>query len=280
MFSLPFQRLCAQAPIPNGDFEQWNGGAPVGWFVDNESTFTPITQTSDAHSGSSAVLGTVINLQGVAELTPLLISGTASVHGFSYTDHPNSFTGFYKFNPVGGDSLSITCGFQKNGNGIGEASFSTHLSASSYTAFAVPINWSTGDAPDTAIVSISIIVPITTSTANVNSTMGIDDLAFSNQIVSAVTPSESSSFGLEQNYPNPLLNTSSTSITYSIPESGYTTLTIYDMTGRSIAMPVRELESAGIHLVQFDVRTLLVGTYTYRLVSNGHSISRMMQILH
>jgi Secretion system C-terminal sorting domain len=288
IFSLPFHPLHAQAPIPNGDFEQWANGAPVGWFVDNEGTYTPITQTSDANSGSSALEGTVVAIteSGVTygQIPPFTLSGNVSgkdTTGFPYTDRPNSFTGYYKFNPVGGDSLTLACLFLENGVGIGEGSFVVKTSATSYTSFAVPINWASNDAPDTAVVTIGVFAFSTgTSTPNLGSTMEIDDLAFSNQVINSGVSSTTSSFDLQQNYPNPLTNAISTTITYSLDEPGYTTLTVYDINGRAVATPVQEAQSAGNHLATLDCGALAAGVYTYRLTSGDHSSARMLQVLH
>jgi hypothetical protein len=281
--SLPFHPLHAQAPIPNGDFEDWANGAPVGWYVDNEgTTYTPVTQTSDAEHGSSALLGTVISLAGIEELAPLAITGSASVHGFPYTDQPNSLTGYYMFNPMGSDSLEITCVFSKNDTGIGAGELTIGSSAASYTAFAVPIYWAINEAPDTAIVSIKI--PQTDGLTSVGSTMYVDNLAFSNQIVSgggnAVAPSATSLFALQQNYPNPSVNALSTSIQYSLDEPGYATLTVYDINGRIVETPVQEVQSAGNHLAMLDCSGLAAGVYTYRLTCGNNSTARMMQVLH
>ncbi|HEY3875796.1 MAG TPA: hypothetical protein VGM92_09985, partial [Candidatus Kapabacteria bacterium] len=146
MIPITLQGLRAQAPIPNGDFEQWSGGAPVGWTVDDTTvagqSLTPITQTSDAEKGSSALMGSVVGIgfQGTnfAEIPPLLIAGTPSANnagGFPYTDQPNSMTGFYKYNPVGGDSISIVVAFVKNGVGVGGGGGNISVGASSYTPF-------------------------------------------------------------------------------------------------------------------------------------------------
>ena len=40
--------IALQAQVPNGDFEQWVGGQPVGWWTNNYLRAT-VEQTSDAH---------------------------------------------------------------------------------------------------------------------------------------------------------------------------------------------------------------------------------------
>jgi Secretion system C-terminal sorting domain len=284
--SLSFQSLHAQATpaaIPNGDFENWANGAPVGWYVDDTTfagtRYAPITQTSDAESGSSALEGTVLGVLGIAEVPPLASCGGTSTGGFPYTDQPNSFTGYYKFNPVGEDSLSILCVFTKGGIGIGACSFFASSSASAYTEFAVPIEWSSADAPDSAYITISIVATYTGS-ASAGSTMEVDNLAFSNTVISSSVSSTTSTFDLGQNYPNPLTNTISTSIQYSLDEPGYATLTVYDINGRVVETPVQEVQSAGNHLATLDCSRLAAGVYTYRLTCGDHSTAKMMQVLH
>jgi len=282
------QGLRAQAPIPNGDFEQWSNGKPVGWTVDDTTVsgmaFTPITQSSDAHGGSSAmeeqVVGVGFGGQTFAQIPPLAFSGTVSstdTGGFAYTDQPSSLTGFYRFSPVGSDSILIIVAFKKNGVGVGGGTGYISASASAYTPFSIPINWGSSEAPDTAYIAISI--PASSGTSNAGTKADFDDLAFSNA-GSAVDPSAGSAFSLDQNSPNPLLSSYTTDIQYSLPEAGYTTLTIYDMNGRVVASPAQGFESSGKHLVKFDGSALPDGTYMYRLVSGDHSASRTMQVLH
>ena len=57
--------LCASAltaQIPNAGFENWNGQTPTGWSTNNLPAFSvyPITQSTDAHSGSYAARGEVL----------------------------------------------------------------------------------------------------------------------------------------------------------------------------------------------------------------------------
>ena len=87
-------------------------------------------------------------------------------------------------------------------------------------------------------------------------------------------------FALFQNYPNPFNPT--TTIEFSIPESGFSTLVIYNMMGQK----VRELVSgdmlAGVHSVLWDGKndsgeTVSSGVYISRLKSGKNvTASRML----
>src|SRR5437667_6523026 len=89
MIAVAMQGVQAQAPIPNGNFEQWDGNTPTGWTVDNAGPYEPVTKSSDAHSGSFAFEGIVVSVQGISVIPPLAYSGTSSSNpGFPYADHP------------------------------------------------------------------------------------------------------------------------------------------------------------------------------------------------
>jgi len=59
-------------------------------------------------------------------------------------------------------------------------------------------------------------------------------------------------FGLLENYPNPFNPT--TTIKFSISESGFTNLTIYNITGQKIRELISDNFDAGIHSVSWDGR--------------------------
>ncbi len=71
-------------------------------------------------------------------------------------------------------------------------------------------------------------------------------------------------FKLAQNYPNPF--NPSTNISYTIPSDARVTLTIYDVTGRKVAVLINgAVKSSGSHLYTFDASKLASGMYLYRL---------------
>jgi hypothetical protein len=78
-------------------------------------------------------------------------------------------------------------------------------------------------------------------------------------------------FHLSQNYPNPFNPT--TNIRFQIPESGFVTLKIFDITGREVATLVNEQLNAGEYNYQFstDEYRLSSGAYFYRLIANDKS---------
>lgn len=75
-------------------------------------------------------------------------------------------------------------------------------------------------------------------------------------------------FELLQNYPNPF--NSSTIISYSLPFFGFTTLKIYDLLGREVALLVNEYKDAGRYEIAWDATNQPSGVYFYRIdAKNG-----------
>lgn len=74
-------------------------------------------------------------------------------------------------------------------------------------------------------------------------------------------------YSLKQNYPNPF--NPSTTIEYSIPNSGIVSLKIYNILGKEIASLVNEEKSAGNYKVNFNASGLSSGVYFYRIRVNA-----------
>ena len=84
-------------------------------------------------------------------------------------------------------------------------------------------------------------------------------------------------FVLSQNYPNPF--NPSTTIQYSIPESGNVSLQIFNTLGEEVANLVNEYQEPGIYKVNFNAENLSSGVYYYRLESGRFSQTHKMILL-
>jgi Secretion system C-terminal sorting domain len=84
---------------------------------------------------------------------------------------------------------------------------------------------------------------------------------------------------LEQNYPNPFNPT--TSIKYSIPVGTYgrTSLRVYDLLGREVAVLVNERKAPGSYTVQFNGSGLASGVYFYRLTAGDFVATKKLLML-
>jgi hypothetical protein len=84
-------------------------------------------------------------------------------------------------------------------------------------------------------------------------------------------------YALNQNYPNPFNPT--TTITYSLPQSGMVKLNVYDITGRFITTLVDDVKGVGTHSVQFEGSSLSSGMYVYTLQTDGYRQTRQMMLV-
>jgi Secretion system C-terminal sorting domain len=84
-------------------------------------------------------------------------------------------------------------------------------------------------------------------------------------------------FMLNQNYPNPF--NPSTKIRFSISESGYTKLSVHDVTGREIAVPFKEHLGRGEYEIIFDASKLPSGIYLYRIISGDFIETKKMILI-
>lgn len=84
-------------------------------------------------------------------------------------------------------------------------------------------------------------------------------------------------FSLSQNFPNPF--NPSTQIAFSIPRSGYTTLKVYNILGREIAVLMAKKLEAGRYKVSWNTNGLPSGLYFYRLQSSDFVATKKMVLL-
>lgn len=260
---LLFCTILLKAQIPNADFENWSGGSPVGWFADNvPPSLIPVTQTSDAESGSSAVKGEIVSSLG-ATLTPLIVAGTSNNNqGIAINQRYPSVTGYYKFTPVQNDSMIIIVVMYKNGINIG-SSVVEPAPAGTYSPFSANINYTTSAVPDTCKISISIINPAGSTSIHAGSVMYVDNLSFGTVTGIKSVNSLPHNFSLKQNYPNPF--NPSTNIKYTLSSSGFVSVGIYNLLGKRVKSLVNKSQGPGNHEVMVDMKNYASGVYFYRI---------------
>ena len=83
-------------------------------------------------------------------------------------------------------------------------------------------------------------------------------------------------FSLDQNYPNPF--NPETTINYTLPNSAFVTLKVYDLLGRETATLVNEFMSAGSHSTKFSTinNKLTSGFYFYVLKTGNFTAAKKM----
>lgn len=84
-------------------------------------------------------------------------------------------------------------------------------------------------------------------------------------------------YKLYTNYPNPF--NPSTKIRYAIPQTSFTTLKVYSVTGKEVATLINEEKTPGVYEINFDGAGLSSGIYFYKLHSGNFSDIKKMILL-
>lgn len=84
-------------------------------------------------------------------------------------------------------------------------------------------------------------------------------------------------YRLQQNFPNPF--NPSTNIKYSVSKSVNVKITVFDLTGKTIAELVNEKKSPGIYEVIFDGRSVSSGIYFYRMETGSFTETKKMMLV-
>ena len=84
-------------------------------------------------------------------------------------------------------------------------------------------------------------------------------------------------YHLYQNYPNPFNPT--TSISFSLPVSGYVTLKVFDALGQEVATLVSGIRSAGTHTARWSGEGYPSGIYFYRMIAAGRMLVGKMSLV-
>jgi hypothetical protein len=250
----------AYSQIPNAGFENWTNGEPDNWFSDNiMGVGTPVTQSSESHSGSSAIKLEVVSTI-IGDFPGYIWSGAGAYGGFPVTQAYGSLTGYYQFNKIGTAAVYIAIYTQKNGTFIGGGGIEIDNGTSGYSQFVVPIYQS--DVPDTASIWIAV-----EDSSGQGGTAGayvlIDDLAMGGAVDVNDKIQAVQTFSLKQNYPNPF--NPSTTIEYSVPQESFVNLTVYDVLGEKVASLVNDVRLAGTYKNYFNATNLSSGIYIVRM---------------
>jgi len=277
--------FAAQAQVPNAGFENWTGGEPDNWITNNLSgLITTITQSNNAHSGSSAAELQVFDIDGLG-IGPYMTSVDAqgSFLGFPITQSYQELNGYYQFTAAGNSILLVSVGLYRTTASdtmpVGVAVFATNATTNTYTQFTAPILYFPGgDNPNWANITIQITDTLTGFPALGASAL-IDDLAFQGVvgIEDEIQDQIAKDYVLEQNYPNPF--NPSTQISFSLPTNADVEIVIYDQIGRDIDRLSQGSMSAGNHSITWSAQNLPSGIYYYQLQANGRKLTRQMMLL-
>lgn len=192
-----FGHVNAQNAIPNPGFESWTSQGSyddcAGWGTIDQpvssacfckGTAVKTAVAGEFHGGLLAMKLKTISVfgqtaPGIAATGTINQSTQAVDGGVAYNLRPDSIVGWYRYAPVGTDTGSVDITLSQCSSGtartvVGHARFTKSTSVTSYARFALPITYSLTTAPDTMVI---ILLSSSTTAAQVNSTMFVDDLA-------------------------------------------------------------------------------------------------------
>lgn len=278
----------AQNPLPNNSFENWeniNAGVsnypePIDWNTANTCSYilsiTSVTQSNDAHSGSSsAKLETKsagnLKINGVLTTANMVcnpanpgISG-----GLPYTLRPDSVVGWYKYAPQGNDTAYIQfILFDAAGDSVSYTKHKIISPASGWTRFAAKINYLNNN----AIVSSSFLANSSWGNGNqgqavTGSILLIDDVDLIFNPNGVADEKLASKVAVYPNPANDLLSVNNTT-------GDNLRLVMMDMTGRSV-----QTRTIAQGHQTIEVGQLAPGAYLYRIETISGSEVRVGKLL-
>lgn len=275
--SVLFININLPAQIPNPGFENWTDGSPDSWLTNNyPGMMTTLTQSSDAHSGSSAVKGEVVPLGG--QLIPPLLTSGSDGQGFSFAQRPQFFNCWFKFSSFGEDILKIEIFLKKGLEIIGYAG-DLFISSDTYQKASLEFSYADETVPETCIIQV-LIVDTTLNTLYIHqgSSFLLDDLSFEGTATAVKSQKNNpTQFDLKQNYPNPF--NPNTTISYYLPVRSAVKITVHNLVGEKIAELVNGIIDAGNHDILFNAGKLPSGVYFYKIEAGSFVQTKKMLLL-
>ncbi len=282
------------AQIPNYSFENWNNGAnaaPDGWKDkgSNHPGFYPVTQTSDSYLGTYAVrienkiTATDTTDGDVSTIRPNNEGGLGPA--FPIAVRYDNLKGFYKYDPLNGDSAQIIVYITKTGyagewgdliafglKNMGIATTYTPFSVGYLTTSPNFMYLDPVEIPDSAYINIAAFRGLVDNVSDLpplgNSVLIVDALNFDTYLLGI-----NDQLGITTNfklYPN--VNNGNFNVSFETSINEYTTIKIYDMQGREIRNLFSGNLSAGNHSFHYNMPELNNGNYLFVVASEkGYS---------
>jgi hypothetical protein len=265
LFSVLVLSISAQINIPNASFETWGTTGPPGWTT---SVFYPLTQSSDAHTGTSAMKVTgSTNTQfafhiPVSNAVPLHYTYWAKVHLLGIDD----LTGDAKITY----SQSVSAGYSV-------INFSGNVDSSKNSSIwrQVSADLLYDNSPNPSYDSVTLHFYISNSSSP-NSYVIVDDLAFDFS-TTGISPISHENF-IESIYPTPAIHLAS--IVYTILEQADVSLDVYDLLGNKINSIVSESQANGRYRAEIDLGSYSNGVYLIKLSTMGRSHIQKLVVQH
>ena len=252
LFILSFQSVYSQTFDPTPLEGSWRGIWLNLTFSTTDSAFLNI-DVDEANNTISMVLDLDGSVFGGSDPDPATMTGTYDQNGFSVIGT------FFTYGDMffSGDAAGFINGRLPD---VPNPSIDSTILSGTYTI---------------QLISLSYIVYFVSGGGTANGIMNIYKDSTSTGVEQlSENPKD---FRLYQNYPNPF--NPSTKIKFDLPNSGFTTLKVYDMLGREAAELVNEELSAGSYEFSWNAHSLSSGTYFFELKTKEYSIRKKMMLI-
>lgn len=153
-----------------------------------------------------------------------------------------------------------------------------HSSGKSFTSGAASFTYNY-IAPSTSVVDTIFSIGLA-SAGGANGSWNWNDKRVKVYTVSGIEPTSNTnpdSYDLKQNFPNPF--NPSTTIIYSIKNSGNVSLKVYDNNGKLVSDLVHSNQSKGEYKVGFDGSSLASGVYYYTITTKEYTQTKSMVLV-
>lgn len=245
--------------IPNASFETWVAGAPVGWTINNTPEFAFITQSNDAHEGSSAVRINTFDLGGLG------LAGIINADNVPQTSFPSTLRAWIKTNILAGEQVAITATFNNAASTIvGAAGGLVDEASDVYVLMEADVNILSVN-PATVSLSFTIISDAATG-VNTATYALIDDLSWDGTSVEEVDMT--AGFALEKVMPNPVSG-DACMVQYSLDHNAAVEMVVYDLQGKQVMDVLQLNQGAGSYRAELNTASLEAGYYVVACTVDG-----------
>jgi|GEM_PF-1508256 len=265
------------AQIANSGFENWSGNVPDNWTSNNLAPLNlyPITPSNDSHSGSFAARGEVLD----SPITPGNVYGPLlQSSGSPLTSAPGSISGWYKFSSPQPTSSLLVSALTVDADGAvtGIATGQFYTVSSTYSSFALNIDYSFGSNEPTVGISISVLLANDQESSDIGAWFLLDDLALNAGTVGLNDLSqEPFSFNVSEAYPQPSAQSATLRLNLERPEM--IRVEIRDVQGRLLETLVNSTLGQGEHLLTWNPHSdVPSGLYIARISNGKEAITRSL----
>jgi len=255
--------------VQNGDFETWvtneaGGITPEHWIAeDNTSDVQNIFKATPGYNSDYAAELVVTSIEGSRKA--VFLNSDAIPVNKKY----NFLTCYYKGLPIHEDSLNIEIKMYKNWNVVGEGMISFSETQDSFEKLTIPIQYSSGDIPDTAL--IFVIVGNKDLINHLGTIYTIDN--FNLVEASGINDLQASFLSFGDVYPCPA--SQQINIPFELKQSENITINVFDMLGNEVFSMKDKKFMQGKNEINISLHNFKSGAYYYSInTSNGIAFTK------